>query len=808
MRKLRFFVISAAFAVFNLFFASAYAAGNITMLDPVKGDVCLWSTDAGYNYIENTYENEEHSAGITGRTISYTGTSAVSSGTLKYKTPYINSNGIWTNMSSRSYWKNNYIWEFDFKLTTLPAAGWSGAFSIWIGDNWYNTIRFTAKDENAYYLRWDDGKSDLAISAASLTTTGTDKYDLIKDETYHLKIEVDLVKTGNMYVTFTNPNLLTDGVPYTKTSVSPVPMTVYSEPDAFTNASVFTDIQLKFNSAVTAVLSEESFYVDRFRSVPPTVEFTDDTKTQLTASAAAVNTTPAAFWTRPPALVCAVYDGDGRLIKIGLNNTFVSSGIQSLEKYEYSLTLKNMDQLSGTDSTVKVFLWNSTGGMSAVFESITVKLADIPVRSDEEEAAPEVLQVTSDGSITANDGSEVVLKGVNFGGWLIQETWMCPVLALNGDVTVKNGAENAWANLDTLDGLESKLGKDAAAELVKAYQDNYITEWDFANVKNLGFNCIRIPFWYRNFMSDEDGTYITENDDDNPGFLKLDWACDMADKYGLYLIFDMHGCPGGQSGDHSTGKAGRNYLYKQTKYQDIMEDLWVRIAERYKGRTCVAAYDIMNEPLNNADADHNVASEYIANPWSDTTLRVGVYDRMIKAIRAVDPDHIITLEAIWRMDRLPNPASYGWKNMMYQLHSYDADDTTAASLVNSLVTARENYGVAAYMGEFNPAVYNKNVVSQMNDNQISYTVWNYKTAMINSDSLWGLYHRSYSNTDMINACGLSIASKVASSWSKSWFTLINLSDSEIKKFYQGWWTEEYLSTQSFTLNETLKNCLQ
>ena len=40
-------------------------------------------------------------------------------------------------------------------------------------------------------------------------------------------------------------------------------------------------------------------------------------------------------------------------------------------------------------------------------------------------------------------------------------------------------------------------------------------------------------------------------------------------------------------------------LYFVEKYQDIMEELWVRIANRYKYCSAVAAYDIMNQPLNN-----------------------------------------------------------------------------------------------------------------------------------------------------------------------------------------------------------------
>lgn len=62
-------------------------------------------------------------------------------------------------------------------------------------------------------------------------------------------------------------------------------------------------------------------------------------------------------------------------------------------------------------------------------------------------------------------------------------------------------------------------------------------------------------------MPNENDTRITENDSENPGFKRLDFACDMADKYGLYLILDMRVAPGGQSGDRSCGKTGRNYLY-------------------------------------------------------------------------------------------------------------------------------------------------------------------------------------------------------------------------------------------------------
>ena len=462
-----------------------------------------------------------------------------------------------------------------------------------------------------------------------------------------------------------------------------------------------------------------------------------------------------------------------------------------------------------SNQEIKVLFWNDAEYMMPIQEAVSVKVEDV-------KKAPDILTVNSDGYLAKKNGTVVQLKGVNFGGWLIQETWMCPVLPYDGSVMIKSGAENGWANLDTLNKFEELFGKEEAAKLIKQYQDNYITEQDFKNVAYMGLNCVRIPFWYRNFMSDENGTYITANDDDNPGFQKLDWACDMAEKYGLYLIFDMHGCPGGQGGDHSTGKVGRNYLYMETKYQDIMEDLWVKIAKRYKNRECVAAYDIMNEPLNNADADHNVASKYILSPWNDsnTGVRVQLYDRMIKAIRKVDTKHAITVEGIWRLYLLPKPSDKGWTNMIYQLHSYDSDQSTTSELVTSLDNYRKWYKVAGLMGEFNPIVYYNGIVDLMNDKKVSYTMWNYKTGYVAGDySGWGLYYHSYSG-DIYNICGtnITLANKIAQSWDSSaqayTISKAGLSASEMKEFYTKWWTSKFLSTSKFTQNTTMKGYLK
>ena len=42
------------------------------------------------------------------------------------------------------------------------------------------------------------------------------------------------------------------------------------------------------------------------------------------------------------------------------------------------------------------------------------------------------------------------------------------------------------------------------------YEDNFITEYDLDNIKSLGFNCVRVPFWFRNFYYDDGGRKILD----------------------------------------------------------------------------------------------------------------------------------------------------------------------------------------------------------------------------------------------------------------------------------------------------------
>lgn len=103
--------------------------------------------------------------------------------------------------------------------------------------------------------------------------------------------------------------------------------------------------------------------------------------------------------------------------------------------------------------------------------------------------------------IVNRNGEKVILRGVNLGGWLLQEYWMCPV---TGDPQASQ-----WTHTETLEVLTQRFGEEKAGKLLEQYADNWITEWDMQNIAVQGCNVVRVPFGYWNFMKDAEGTWLT-----------------------------------------------------------------------------------------------------------------------------------------------------------------------------------------------------------------------------------------------------------------------------------------------------------
>ncbi len=330
----------------------------------------------------------------------------------------------------------------------------------------------------------------------------------------------------------------------------------------------------------------------------------------------------------------------------------------------------------------------------------------------------------TEGDKIVNDrGETVLLRGTNFGGWGIMEDWFCPF-------TDPAGEENCYQT------LVSRFGTERTHELFQWYRSNWITEQDYKNVADLGMNCIRLPIWYRNFQSDDNGTWY-RNAAGEIDFSELDQVIAMCRKYSLYLIIDLHGLPGYQNDYDHCGKSKSMSLFDNTpqarRYREVVLDFWTTIAAHCKDEPTVAMYDLMNEPLGtNITREGNLQQSF----WDFS-------NELYNAIRTVDPDHIITMEAIWDPSAIAGPEVYGWKNIVYQEHLYDVTNIAFLHKANEIKNC--GYNAPFYIGEFYPRGVSSFdfLFSIFNSRGYSWTTWTYKGAGPDADkSPWFLYGSS------------------------------------------------------------------
>ena len=204
------------------------------------------------------------------------------------------------------------------------------------------------------------------------------------------------------------------------------------------------------------------------------------------------------------------------------------------------------------------------------------------------------------------------------------------------------------------------IGQEDADRFWLEFRKNYITEADIRRIAELGFNSVRPALNARRFLTEGDNpAYVDE------GFRLLDDLVRWCGKHNVYVIIDMHGAPGGQTGTNIDDSANdQPELFMDPKYEKRLIDLWVKIAERYKDEPTVAGYDLLNEPLperTGAAAKYKQELEPL-------------YRRITTAIRKVDKKHMIILEgADWSNDWSVFSKPFA-PNLVYQFHYYCWDN--------------------------------------------------------------------------------------------------------------------------------------
>ena len=280
---------------------------------------------------------------------------------------------------------------------------------------------------------------------------------------------------------------------------------------------------------------------------------------------------------------------------------------------------------------------------------------------------------TQGQDIVDEQGKKVMLRGAGLGNWLLPEGYMWKFGEV-GDRPRK--IEKIITDL---------IGDENAEKFWLQYRKDYVTESDIKRIAELGFNSVRPALNARRFMTEEENPkYIDE------GFQLLDNLIQWCGKYNIYVIIDMHGAPGGQTGQNIDDSPNdQPELFMDPKFQDRLEKLWIKIAERYKNEPAVAAYDILNEPLPERTG---AAPKY-------KNLLEPLYKRLTKAIRQVDEKHMITVEgADWANDWSVFSEPFD-KNMFYQFHFYCWDRPTKLKSVKKYIDLRDTLNAPVWVGE-------------------------------------------------------------------------------------------------------------
>jgi endoglucanase len=139
---------------------------------------------------------------------------------------------------------------------------------------------------------------------------------------------------------------------------------------------------------------------------------------------------------------------------------------------------------------------------------------------------------------------------------------------------------------------------------------------------------------------------------------KLDAALKHCERYGLYVVLDLHSPPGGKA--TAGGYVGSDdRLFSDRSCQDKFVEVWRKLATRYKSAKPMWGYDLANEPVE------GLVEEGCAD-WQELA------ERTAQAIRLIDPQRTLIVEpAGWggpdgMRDLLPLTVS----NVVYSFHMY------------------------------------------------------------------------------------------------------------------------------------------
>ncbi len=327
----------------------------------------------------------------------------------------------------------------------------------------------------------------------------------------------------------------------------------------------------------------------------------------------------------------------------------------------------------------------------------------------QQESAAQGFLKTSGKQIINEKGTNVLLRGVGLGGWMLQEGYMLHLNGINPQYSIKNR-------------LAQLIGKEKTNAFYDAWLHHFITKADIDSMHAWGFNSVRLPMHYNLY------TLPVEEEPDSlqqtwieKGFVLTDSLLSWCKANNMYLILDLHAAPGGQGNDLniSDRDSSKPSLWQSNAAQLKTIALWKKLAERYKDEPAVGAYDLLNETnwgFENAN-DRNGLKETSNKPLRELLVKITA------AIRTVDTKHIIIIEGNGWGNNYKGVFPLWDNNTVISYHKYwNSND---AKSIQHMLDAREQQNAPVWLGETgeNSNVWFTSAVQLLESNNIGWSWW-------------------------------------------------------------------------------------
>jgi hypothetical protein len=303
----------------------------------------------------------------------------------------------------------------------------------------------------------------------------------------------------------------------------------------------------------------------------------------------------------------------------------------------------------------------------------------------------------SGGRLLDGHGEPLILRGVGLGNWLLPEGYMWKF---------EHPLTQSPRQIEAL--IVDLVGTALAAEFWQGFHSKFITEDDIARIHAEGMNHVRLPINSRVVM-DETGGLI------EPGLELIDRAIDWCRKHHLWVVLDLHGAPGGQTGTNIDDSPHHSpELFTDERYRELTLELWRALALRYRDEEVVAAYDLLNEPLP------DVYQHLYAGQLRD------LYRELTAVIREVDRNHMISYEGTHWATNWDVFTEVWDSNSILQFHKYWSSPDRPS--IKRYVDAGRRLGLPIYMGEGgeNNLDWTQAAFQLFDDSAISWNFWTWK----------------------------------------------------------------------------------